>query len=275
MQLFLLQGTFSTTSLGIGNIVTFAPENLLEESLVKAANDPAHRPQFYKDLSGSDLFIIQHGKEPPSGHSRITLEEGMPVQIQSIEHNGKPYIPVFTSLQRLQLVLSGEAAYLGINALELMKLTKGAELFLNPGSAYGKEFTKEEIASIVDGSIWLPSERYVVQKEVKVMIGQPKEYPEELVQALSRFFKTKKAVKRAWLAHIFNPDDGQPPHTLIAIDVQAGFDEISAEAGIVVRNVKIQSPPVDFMPITGKGGIENHFLNGDKPFYIRRLFGIF
>lgn len=255
--------------------MTFEPVNRLEESLVKAANDPAYRPQFYKDLCASDFFIIEHDKKPPSSSGKITLAEGTLIQIQNIEHNGKLYIPVFSSLTRLQAFLTKESAYLGINALEVMKLTKGAELLLNPGSEYGKEFTKEEIESIVSGSIWKPNERYTVKKDVKVMMGQPKVYPYELVEALTRFFKTKKQVKRAWLTHFFNPDDGQPPHTLILIDVSTGYDEVSAEAGIVIRGVKIPNPPVDFMAITGKGGIEAHFLNGEKPFYIHHFFGIF
>ena len=73
----------------------FEPENQFEESLMKAVNDPAHRPQFYKDLCNADLFIIQHGKEPPQKHEKVTLQEGMTIQIQNIEHNGKLYIPVF------------------------------------------------------------------------------------------------------------------------------------------------------------------------------------
>lgn len=255
--------------------MSFEPQNDLERSLAKAASDPAHCPQFYKDLSQSDIFIVQHGKQPPAQHTKTTLAEGTMIQIQNIEHNGKPHIPIFSSLVRLQAALSHEAAYLGMNALEFMKLTKGAALLLNPGADFGKEFTPEEIASIIDGSIWQPNERYTVKKEVKVLLGQPKNFPTELVNALGRFFKKKKQVKRAWIAHIFNPDDGQKPHTLIAIDVSENFDEVSAEAGIVVRNVTILDPPVDFMPITGKGGLDGYFVKETKPFYERRFLGLF
>jgi SseB protein N-terminal domain len=128
--------------------VQFVPENEFESSLVKAATDPAHRPQFYKDLCSADLFIIQHGEEAPVSHERVTLEQGKTIQIQKIEHNGKFYIPVFSSISCLQRVITEEVAYLGVNALELMKFTQGAELLLNPGSDYDKEFTKNEIQSI-------------------------------------------------------------------------------------------------------------------------------
>ena len=134
--------------------MSFEPQNDLERSLAKAASDPAHRPQFYKDLSQSDIFIVQHGKQPPVQHTKTTLAEGTTIQIQNIEHNGKP-------------------------------------------------------------------------------------------------------------------------HTLIALDVSEKFDEVSAEAGIVIRNVSIPDPPVDFMPITGKGGLDDYFVKETKPFYERRFLGLF
>lgn len=255
--------------------MVFEPQNKLERSLVQAATDLAHRPQFYKDLVQSDILVIQHGKRPPAKEGRVTLAEGVKINIQNIEFNGKPYIPIFSSLPRLQAVITGEVAYLGINALEFLKITMGSALILNPGSAYGKEITPEEAASIVDGSLWQPTERYVAQKETQVLIGQPKNYPTELVEALTRFFKTKRQVKRAWIAHFSNPDRDERPHTLIAVDVGDGFEEVSSEAGIIARNVKIPDPPVDFLPITGRGGIEDYFVKDTKPFYERRFLGLF
>jgi hypothetical protein len=48
-----------------------------------------------------------------------------------------------------------------------------------------------------------------------------------------------------------------------------------ASAGIVARDVQSPDPPVDFLQITGRGGIEDYFLRECKPFYERKLFGIF
>lgn len=255
--------------------MSFEPTNDLERSLMKAASDPAHRPQFYRDLVQSDIFIVQHGKRPPEKHGRVTLDEGMQIQIENIEYQGKPHIPIFSSLPRLQATISGEVAYLGINTLEFLKITLGSGLILNPGSDYGKEITPAEAASIVDGSLWQPNERFIQQKEAEVLIGQPKNYPSELVEALTRLFKKNKKVKRAWVAHFFNPERDEKPHTLVAVDVTDGFEEVASEAGIVVRNVTIPDPPVDFLPITGRQGIEDYFVKDTKPFYTRRFLGLF
>ncbi|MFT3991179.1 MAG: enhanced serine sensitivity protein SseB C-terminal domain-containing protein [Luteolibacter sp.] len=252
----------------------FDPQNELEHSLMKAASDPAHRPQFYRDLASADLFIIQEGP-PPATSGKTVLKESQTIQIRHMEWNGKNYIPVFSSLPRLQAVLREEAGYLALNAIEFMKITQGAEFILNPGSDFGKEFTKQEISSLIDGSIWQPTERYVAKEAAQVMIGQPANYPKELADALTRYFKTQKGVKRVFLAHFFHPQRDEKAHTLIAVEFTGEWEPIMAGAGIVARDVHVPDPPVDFLPMTGKDGIEDYFRRDCKPFYERKLFGLF
>jgi hypothetical protein len=254
--------------------MVFEPQNRLEESLVKAASDPASRPQFLKDLMESDLFIIdEEGIADKSGLRRFN--EGDELRVRPIDWNGEPYTPVFSSLSRLQAFIQREAGYLAANALDLMNVLKDANLLLNPGSDYGKEFPKEEIATILDGSIFGPSERWVVTKETQVRIGQPAVYPIELVKALTRLFKRTPEVRRAWVAHFFNPERNEPAHTLVAIEVTGDWNTVMASAGMVARDVPSPHPPVDFLQIRGGGGLEDYFLRGCKPFYEKKRFGMF
>lgn len=50
-------------------------------------------------------------------------------------------------------------------------MTKGADLLLNPGSEFGKEFTAQEIEAILNGSVFNAQEAYVVEKNTQTMIG--------------------------------------------------------------------------------------------------------
>lgn len=241
---------------------------------MRASSDPAHRPQFYRDLAAADFFIVQEGPPlEPSG--RTVLQEGYSLQLRNIDWNGKPFIPVFSSLPRLQAAVQSEVSYIALNALEFMKMARGAELILNPGSDYGKEFTKAEIESLLDGSIWKPSERYVAEKATEVMIGQPSNYPKELVDALARYFRKTKEVKRAYLAHFCNPERDEKPHTLIGVEMTGDWDSVMSGAGMATQGVPIPDPPVDFIQITGAGGVEDYFKRNCRPFYERKLFGIF
>ncbi|MCO5386405.1 MAG: enhanced serine sensitivity protein SseB C-terminal domain-containing protein [Desulfosporosinus sp.] len=41
------------------------------------------------------------------------------------------------------------------------------------------------------------------------------------------------------------------------------------------QGVKIPDPPVDFIRIIGKGVVEDYFLKETKPFYVKKVFGLF
>jgi hypothetical protein len=245
------------------------PENKLEHSLIKALQDSAYYPQFYSDFLESDIFIIQHGLLPiKSGIS--VLHEGQEIKIQKIEVNGKLYLPAFSSLTRLQATLQEEAGFIALNAQEFLKMARGSDILLNPGSDVGKEFSREEIQSILEGSVWNASESYYVEKETQIMIGQPANYPNDLTKTLIRLFRRIWEVEQAYLAHFFNPERDEKPHTLIGLKVSSNWDQVVSQAVIVARGIEIPDPPVDFIQIAGKGEVQDYFLNECKPFYRRR-----
>ncbi len=187
------------------------PTNRLEESLVKAALDPAHRPQFYRDLLASDIYVIQEGPPPDRPGHRV-LPAGELLKIRTLSFNGKQYVPIFSSRAALQAALSEEAAYLALNAAEFFRITAGADVVLNPGWDHGKEFSKEEIAGLLDGSIWQPRERFAVKRDTTVQIGQPARHPKELVETLSRLFTDPRGAQGVCRA-VLQPGGGRaPPH---------------------------------------------------------------
>lgn len=251
----------------------FEPENELEASLIKAADDPAYRPQFYKDFIKSDVLIIQEDASNVN-EGETVLKADMELQIQNIEIDGKLYVPIFTSVKRIQAVIDYEVGYLALNAFEFLKIINGTGLALNPGSEYGKQFTASEVSNIIDGSIWEPNKKYKVEKETQILIGQPANYPNKLADALKTYFKTKKEVLSAYLAHFHNPDSGEPPHTLIGVLATDNWDEIMASAGMIVNDVEIPDPPVDFIRIDTENGNLDYF-HDIAPFYKRKKFGLF
>ncbi|MBE9115424.1 enhanced serine sensitivity protein SseB C-terminal domain-containing protein [Lusitaniella coriacea LEGE 07157] len=233
------------------------PQNELDNSLAKAAIDPAHRPQFYRDFLQSNIYFI---KESSTSEREF--------RIQPIEIEEKSYLPIFSSLDRLQEAVNGEIGYIAINAREFLEIIEGAEVVLNPASDYGKEFTQQEIQSILDGSLWQSTEDYVVREATEVYLGQPANYPRELVELLTHLFQRRDRVKKAYLAHFFDPQQDENPHTLIALEVNSEWEEVIAEAGLVAKEIEIPDPPLDFIQITGAGGgLEDYFIQNVKPFF--------
>jgi len=244
----------------------FEPVNDLERSLVRAATDPAHRPSFSRDILDSDIFVIQE-KQPSGVQGLREFQAGEEVALQTWEQDGKKLTAIFSSLDRLLDFVQAESGYLQMKARDFMGLTLGTTLLLNPGSEYGKEFLPAEVESMLDGSIWKPQETITFEKETKVFMGQPANYPDELIDALTRYFKTANNVQRAYLAHVYNPERNEKSHTLIAIEVDGEWEQVAGDAGMVVDAVNVPDPPVDFMRVGGKEGNNIQLLESMKLFY--------
>jgi hypothetical protein len=135
----------------------FEPKNDLERSLVKAHADDAHREQFYADLLRSDVFAIQHGAHLPKTGESFAMKPGDPVTLGWLQHNGRSYIPFFTSLDALQLMTRDSVNFLQLNARHFLEMTRGNWLALNPYSDVGTEFSPDEITSILGGNLLAPS----------------------------------------------------------------------------------------------------------------------
>src|SRR5262249_13847471 len=103
-----------------------------------------------------------------------------------------------------------------------------------------------------------------------ILIGQPKNYPHELVGALSRLFKKKPEVQRAWLVLLANPAQGQPAHLLVAVESTGGREPLLGEAGIVASAIAVADPPVEFLFVDPQSRRSYSFLETTKPFYQSR-----
>src|SRR5262245_54367301 len=107
-----------------------AEENALETALRLAASDPAARPDFYRLLLESEVFVIGATAHKEEG-SRM-LDAGEKIGIHNwTRKDGSPVIPFFTSLDALQRAITHPADYLKLGARSLFEITKGAALVLN------------------------------------------------------------------------------------------------------------------------------------------------
>jgi hypothetical protein len=218
----------------------FTPENPLESSLMKAATDPAHRPQFLRDFLASTILFIQTGDAPTLAEQ--PLGPGDPLNILQITHNDAPFLPIFSSLTRITDVVHHPIHYAKLPTKLFLEITTGASLILNPNSNYGKEFFPSEVATLLDGSIFQPTQSFTTTQPTQVLLGQPARYPQELADTLARLFATKPEVNAAYLAHFSNPAQHEKPHTLIALSVSANYDTIVADAGIIAQSLIIPDP---------------------------------
>jgi hypothetical protein len=244
----------------------FYPENRLEALLMQAAIDPGIRPEFYKELLIADLFVlIVPGNRP---HGNYIAQEGETLSIKGIDVEGRKLIPVFTSERRLREYIQVQDNLAKLNGRVLLSMIaqQNKGIVLNPASGYGKEFTLQEVVSLVDGSMFQPKQQ-ILTNETKVLIAMPKEYPTKAVNALVSYFQGKPEVKKAYVAQIHMPDSGEPPHLIFAVQAEGDFRSIASDLGVVLENVLGTGEFADLIQI-GQGNLDDYFKT-QEPFFQR------
>ena len=253
----------------------FEPVNPLEKSLMNAATNPADRPQFYRDLLKSEIYLINHNRDQLHIQNNV-LQQGTQLNIQSFERDGKTWLPIFSSLERLEQFIRSDSSYLQLHARDFFEITRGAYVILNPNFQYGKEFYPEEIEQMLDGSIFKPLQTFTAQKDTNVLIAQPALYPTELVKALSELFAKNRLINKAYLAQYFNPQADGKPHLLIGIDASGDWQTAIGDAGLIASEMIGKGETIDFIRL-GRDGISEYMLKQTKPFYeksfLKKLFG--
>ena len=103
-------------------------------------------------ISAADVFVIQHGDHLPKSGDEFAMKPGDNVTLGWLQHNGRSYIPFFTSLDALQLMTRDSVNYLKLNARDFLEMTRGSWLALNPYSDVGTEFSPDEVTTVLGGA---------------------------------------------------------------------------------------------------------------------------
>jgi len=245
-------------------------ENPLDVALQLAADEPARRPEFYRLLLESSVYILGHTDGAP--RETQALEAGEKISIQNwVRNDGLPVIPFFTSLTALQRAIEQEVAYMVLPARSLFEMTKGSFLVMNPRSSYGKEFFPNEIEALLSEGVNRLLEQRVTQKATEVLLGQPANYPSKMVDSLTAFLSKRSNVKAAYLALMHDPSQDEKPHLIVGIEAEGEIDQIIREVGVVVGDTAPNGEPVDLMRVErGDHGLSEYFVRDVKPFYERR-----
>lgn len=235
---------------------------LLEDLLVRSAEEEQARPLFYKQVLSNDLVLII---EKPA-------QKGEEVNIICFPDRK---IPVFTQEARIfdNGVMKEAVNTLTVPAKELFQQAPGATFILNPYSEAGKEFIPEEISAMLSGRIFAQYQgEYALPEDENIIITEPKAYPKELVQALSELFVDHEEVKAAFLSWMYQ-DNAEKGHYLVALDLEGGdgeYRELVQTAGFVAQQFLKEDEIIDFTSLDAAESIENHFRTQGKPFYVKK-----
>ncbi len=80
----------------------FISENELEIALVKAAKNPVSGPDFYRRLLETDLLVMGAAEGQEYATEKFRVAPGGKVNLVTGLRNGRTFLPVFSSLLRMQ-----------------------------------------------------------------------------------------------------------------------------------------------------------------------------
>ncbi len=194
----------------------FISENELERALVKAAKNPAVAADFYRQLLEADLLVMGTVEGQEGATEKFTLAPGGRVNlVTGVREGGGTFLPVFSSLLRMQEYAKKECKFLQVNGRALFDLTRGAPVILNPASEYGKELTPQQISHLLDPA---------AQSQVLPVIGQG-ECPPILIETLTGVFITRPDIEAAWTLQIHPPGQDRP-HPVVGVETAGDWPSL-------------------------------------------------
>jgi hypothetical protein len=191
--------------------VPFISENELERALVQAVKNPASAPGFYRLLLESDLLVMGTAEGQENATEEFTLGPGSKINLVTGTRNGDTFLPVFSSLLRMQEYVKRETKYLRVEGRALLDLTRGAPVILNPASEYGKQLTPQQVSQLLGPP--------VAHDQLPTRIGKD-EYPMVLVATLNEVFAARPDIEAAWISQV-KVAGRDLPHTLVGVEFDA------------------------------------------------------
>lgn len=113
----------------------------LEERLTAATFDPSCRPQFYKWLPESSVYM------------GVTDQKKLKRGFHTVRRSGAPHIAVFTS----EKMVPSKYKVARIKFGDFLSLATGGGISLNPGQPVTKDFSEAEIEAIQNGELCNPT----------------------------------------------------------------------------------------------------------------------
>lgn len=255
-------------------------EKQLEGLFLQALHEPAYRAEFLDKLMSAHIYFPgTTGRSDVSQIQESYLDENTPVQIKSWPNDEYgQIIPFFTSLEKMRLALSPDEKFICMPCNIFFVMTQGSLLILNPESDATKEFTPEEIQQLLEGNDSDQNEAYTVEEDAQVMLGQPEQRPDFLLDQLSKLFSQYPEVDSAFFAQMYNPAKDQTPSFVIGLlfgdvletDKMNRLHTLIGQVANDSLELKISIDLLHIDPQQADEGVHQYFLKETEAFYVRQ-----
>lgn len=123
------------------------------------------------------------------------------------------------------------------------------------------------------------SKNYTIEKGQKVLVGEPKVYPEKAVEIMKAVFSNHHCVHKAYLRLLVRPDapkDNNMSYLVVVESVDHDPEHMFEDVAKLTKDF-LDGIPLDFVQYKEDSSFVKNAIKGCKPFYAKKknLFGIF
>ena len=237
-------------------------ENDIERLLRTAQDEPGLQPVLFRALLEATLYALMPlpGQGPDDGRVRF---------LQWARPDGLTVLPCFSSELKAQLSAQSKARIAAIDGRQLMEVTRGASLQLDPND-FSCTLSPADIASLLAyGSVLVP-EKHVLSEARKVLFATPQSQPTAMLDSLSVLYDRLAFIRQAFLVEVRESQAEQATMFLIALQLALDGDpERAARDSTTVIQETYDGPmSIDLMVLDNASEMAQS-IRGFPPFYTR------
>jgi hypothetical protein len=231
------------------------PVNALEAAIAEVLQGGGDPQRVLSLLWTSSVLIAKADDSDDPDALNLTIVE---------DEDGKRYLPVFTSPDRMSEAMPEGADYVAIQLSDLAGgWPEGVAIAVDTGTEFGfvAELPDVKLAAEASGAA-----------DAEIIVGEPADEPSEGLAALADLLGSEPGVTRAYRAQFLDPRVSFEPQLAIGLELAPGADERE-----VFQRVLAQSServefdrPVAFIPVREDSDdpIAGYMRERGEPFYV-------
>ncbi|CAK9885632.1 MAG: hypothetical protein XXXJIFNMEKO3_02038 [Candidatus Erwinia impunctatus] len=181
---------------------------------------------------------------------------------------GMTIIPVFTSPGEWRRVSQSQGEIRLISGMELLILSSGNAIYINPGSSTGRFFSGEEVKAICAEEQQIEQQTLCGNSAIRISAHSAP--PEAMIAELCQCFRLHHTVRAAYLAWVREIAE-ETPTLLIAIASEACDQRLIQQVGELAVSFMPDDEAVDVYLMGDEStGIDHLIMTHLTPFYQRR-----
>jgi hypothetical protein len=243
----------------------------LDKALEAATKNPEKQSDYYNLFLNSEIFVPTH--DLPLKESRNRAGEGEAIRPIIIESEGKKYLMLFDSKERLSSWAKRDVGFAVVRGHVVVEMMSAdIQWALNVGTDHVKIFVSDEIKWLKENAAKVTEEK--LAKGTTVRVGAPASIRAGLVESLIKTLQQNPEVIEAYLAQVHFEKEGEKPHLALVLRIdptptltQEAIRKDLATAG---RPFLAQNEFIDIFVDDGQSIVVSEVTKAVRPFYIRK-----